>query len=68
MFKDNLSKIISYLKNRNSISKKYFSEQQNTILNKNSYIGNNQDILYADVYQYNALSDGIKRFIQMMMN
>ncbi|HZJ76737.1 MAG TPA: DUF4183 domain-containing protein, partial [Oscillospiraceae bacterium] len=61
MSKDNFSKIISCLKNENLIFKKYSTKQQNTIFNENSHIGNIQSVLYADVYQYNALSDGIKK-------
>lgn len=61
MFKDNLSRIISHFKNKNSIGRKGSKKQQEIPSGKNLLLSSVQSVLYADVYQYNALSDGIKK-------
>ena len=57
----NFSNIISYFKNKNSINEKYPRGQYETSAGKIFSLSNEQGMLYADVYQYNALSDGMKK-------
>jgi hypothetical protein len=61
MFRDSFYKIISYLKSKILTIKKYPEKWQNILFCEGICLSREQNILSADVYQYNALSDGIKK-------
>ncbi|WIV12931.1 DUF4183 domain-containing protein [Proteiniborus sp. MB09-C3] len=61
MFKDG-SKVITYSGNKNPMIQNHSKKQSETLPDKVGYFNHKKKLLDADVYQYNALSDGIKKF------
>lgn len=61
MPKGELSKIVSHLENKNPIIKNCSKKQLAISLDEEAYFNHEKNLLSADIYQYNALSDGIRK-------